>query len=1822
MSKESLKSLFGNKQLRNRIVVCLISLVVVAAAVVGIVSINANQTRKSEFTDTIQNIKVLQSAIYNVGMENQEFSEDLNVLAEQLNDMLNKSLSVVVTGDSITTIETDAWGNQYVIYYSKPNNAYQLEVVSAGPDGQFNTSDDISSSIVCESNANGDSTITITEPDVTNKYETVHVCLFNVKQTSSFTIAKKGTCISPAVYHYSCECGKIGTPTFTTEIDKDNHTDLNTKFELVDMEYHTVTKLCNGCGSVFSTQKSSHNTVDGQCTICQASVHIHDFSVKNMDEKYLKNEASCSMPMQYYYSCACGEADTSTFSVGELLKHDFETIIEEPGCLTEGFSKSTCKVCGAIMGTILESFGHQWVEVETENTLVKPATCCKYALYVQTCAACGIKNDFLFDGSQYDSQNHEGTTRKVYDYSNEEKHVVNVYCNGCNTSIDKFVEEHTLNSAAICSYCNNHVHQFTLKDNLWISEKATCQAPATYYYNCVCGEVGAMTYEYGNIDKSNHTGKVVFAGTINSHTINSCCGTLVSSEHYYTVTENVAATCTAAGHKKLVCECGYYYVEELLMIEHNLVQQTKNELLVSQATCITGDVYYLSCSECNFVSTETFETSNKNANNHSSATTSVYNFVDGNSHVLDVLCVDCMATINSITEAHHFVDGNCNLCNFHAHSFVLTDNVKLRENATCLEKASYYYNCACGAVCDEYYFVGEVNSNNHTGKIEVVGEADVHSRYACCQQIVSTSHEFEEEISKTPTCEDVGVVVYTCSCGYSYKKSIDKIEHNFIKNPNDVSQITPATCVAQAEFLYSCEYCGTTSTIVFVYGELNPNNHIEKETVTYVPSSNYEEHVVTVICDGCTVVKEQYTKPHATDDEGNCIFCQFHMHQYTEQDNVVLRTKATCQSPATYYYNCVCGEAGLEYYTFGEKNASNHPGDIVYLGTSDVCQAYSCCNQSAGISHNYDKETIKAATCNEKGIAKYVCACGFAYEAETDKAAHQFVNQVDSPEFQAIPATCLNQARYYYSCACGEAAEYTYVSGNVDPTNHTGSVINGAQVDACKVYSCCKAVLDVAHVINSEVLIAANCTRNGTTKYYCDCGYYYMETTNKLNHEYTNQSTSYQYVVSLANCTAPAVYYYSCDCGARGSATFTTNELKPDEHIGYIINANDRNVCKKYSCCGKALNLEHNFSCVVASVPSCLNTGIAQNKCLACGFTYEDVIERSEHDFSIKLPADSALVSVANCVSPAKYYHSCAVCMKAGGELFEYGQVNTKEHNSTYNKYNVIDASTHGVTTVCEGCGTIVSSQVEPHTMSTDNKCMYCQEHVHVFDRAIANDTFIKNKATCKDLAVYYYSCHCGEKGNATFELPGSTLAHSYICATPSSMYLIKKATCIEKAVYIKSCLYCGKADSDFNNTFTYGEFDNTKHIGEPTYKYSIINDTTHEKTEHCSACMNIINTISEEHTIGSNASCLHCGHKPHNHVYMNKSILPKHLASPATCLLPALYYYSCACGQSGTDTFVYGETVEHVEMYVGTIDCHSKCRNCDTVLERYHRFAESIVANPTCETNGVKMLSCQCGYKERVTLYATGHVKTSIRYEELNNKFHSKIVLCQTCNTIVSAEDNVHDSNTKCSLCGYIRPLSPGIGGDGPAFNEYPIAQIDPTDPVCEALQLVYGKNTTAKYSYSYTAACKYLMSVNVGGTIINVYVSEKPPILNNEKAIGLGDPNDPIVAALQAAYGRNSTVKYSYVATLNCKYATTIQVNGKSVTVYVSEKPHVTNDEKTIGLGDPNDPLVAALQAAYGSNSTVKYSYVATENCKYATAIQVNGQSVTIYVSEKPKP
>ena len=227
------------------------------------------------------------------------------------------------------------------------------------------------------------------------------------------------------------------------------------------------------------------------------------------------------------------------------------------------------------------------------------------------------------------------------------------------------------------------------------------------------------------------------------------------------------------------------------------------------------------------------------------------------------------------------------------------------------------------------------------------------------------------------------------------------------------------------------------------------------------------------------------------------------------------------------------------------------------------------------------------------------------------------------------------------------------------------------------------------------------------------------------------------------------------------------------------------------------------------------------------------------------------------------------------------------------------------------------------------------------------------------DSANHWHECTCGDKKDLAAHVDANKDHNCDVCGKKMSDHTGGTATCKEKA----TCTICGQKYGSLagHNYKTEWSKDSTKHWHE------------------CSVCGNKKDEAA--HTPGAAATettpqtCMTCGYvikeaTGHVHSYTEKNTDAKYLKSAATCTAKAVYYYSCSCGEKGTETFESGETLAHTweSKWANNDSKHwHECTVCKTKGdEADHAFEWKIDKEATVTEAGAKHEECKvCGYKK-----------------------------------------------------------------------------------------------------------------------------------------------------------------------------------------------------------------------------------------------------------------
>ena len=169
---------------------------------------------------------------------------------------------------------------------------------------------------------------------------------------------------------------------------------------------------------------------------------------------------------------------------------------------------------------------------------------------------------------------------------------------------------------------------------------------------------------------------------------------------------------------------------------------------------------------------------------------------------------------------------------------------------------------------------------------------------------------------------------------------------------------------------------------------------------------------------------------------------------------------------------------------------------------------------------------------------------------------------------------------------------------------------------------------------------------------------------------------------------------------------------------------------------------------------------------------------------------------------------------------------------------------------------------------------------------------------------------------------------HAFDKQVITDEYKAADATCTEAATYYYSC-ECGEKGTE---TFTSGNA-----LGHSFTNYVSDNNATctqdGTKTAKCDRC-------DKKNTVKDIDSKLH-------HSYTEQIVSDEYLAAPATCTEKATYYYSCVCGEKGTETFEYGSTTDHNFV-------NGRCTYCGKEQEASKGLAFTLLDDGTYEVSGI----------------------------------------------------------------------------------------------------------------------------------------------------------------------------------------------------------------------------------------------------------------------------
>ena len=337
------------------------------------------------------------------------------------------------------------------------------------------------------------------------------------------------------------------------------------------------------------------------------------------------------------------------------------------------------------------------------------------------------------------------------------------------------------------------------------------------------------------------------------------------------------------------------------------------------------------------------------------------------------------------------------------------------------------------------------------------------------------------EITTDPTETETGVAKRYCSCGFFEQVTLPVLTNAEVwtKGENTATHYQPGATT------YTSEY-GTVTIVTEV------QQHVFGPWV----ANGDGKHTHTCDC-GYSETKD----------------CAFNQKVTTSQ---YLAKAATCESPAEYYYSCVCGTKSAFTFEFG-----------VALG------------------HDYDNFQVTEATCTEDGAVTATCAregCGHVYNKVIAKLGHDHEGGCVPYENNTMDEETQEDGSEHHVYRCSRCGAYD----TENPEEHTfGEIVEYVLVSPAAGWHSVQSVRvcgDCGYRIHAE---AFNGNYVESDRFFTKVGEKEADYNESGYVEYTYKDTNTTFRINLPKLTAPyeGVTYYAFELSQKEETSLVKANL-------------------------------------------------------------------------------------------------------------------------------------------------------------------------------------------------------------------------------------------------------------------------------------------------------------------------------------------------------------------------------------------------------------------------------------------------------------------------------------------------------------------------------------------------------------------------------------------------------------------------------------------------------------------------------------------------------
>ncbi|MBE6599912.1 MAG: hypothetical protein E7640_01725 [Ruminococcaceae bacterium] len=615
----------------------------------------------------------------------------------------------------------------------------------------------------------------------------------------------------------------------------------------------------------------------------------------------------------------------------------------------------------------------------------------------------------------------------------------------------------------------------------YIKSEATCKAKAAYYYSCACGAKGTETFEHGDLKP--HVAAADDGDCTTDRMCANCDQVAIEGNESHTAAADDGDCTTArmcvncdkiaiagnASHTAAAddgdCTTARMCVNcDKIAIAGN----ASHTAAADDGDCTTARM----CVNCDKIAIAA------NASHTAAA--------DDGDCTTDRMCVNCDKVAIEGNENHtpEDDDNNCTTpvkcanCDQTA-TAAKTHNFENQSEsqytaATCQQRAKNYYSCSnpnCNIVsssADDTYETGNLADHNY---IREIPQADRLAAGYTCQ---TTAKYYK-------TCEWCNRASGDQSKTFTANQALTNHVYNQKVENNNTFKSEDTSVDGNKYYYFSC-VCGAVSTEDYYAVPKNHTHVYDKE----VAEAGYSKTAATC-ADYATYYKScecgKSSKDGTAGEVGYNTYFEYEAggktpHEYDRELTVVggistKATDATCETQATYYKSCKCGEvsttATFSYGEFGACDPEDDDGDCTTPIKCSVCEEITtpakthvaeaahaddctkdrmctnanceqvavegnashtpadddgdcttdiiCTNCTSVATEGYDSHTGGTATCSKLAECD---RCHKEY-GDFDSDAHTFDKEVQDDKYLDEET-----GDYYYSCECGAKGNETF----------------------------------------------------------------------------------------------------------------------------------------------------------------------------------------------------------------------------------------------------------------------------------------------------------------------------------------------------------------------------------------------------------------------------------------------------------------------------------------------------------------------------------------------------------------------------------------------------------------------------------------------------------------------------------------------------------------------------------------------------------------------------------------------------------------------------